>query len=239
MCTSIFADDGVPIFCDYEATDNCPEGKYCVFYDYPDKAQCLDSYIGTLPVVLFPFKSEQPTYCWKSIDPDKHSSHAWFNTKFAADLYTNPEQLNQVYAGLSGKVVAISGCSEQQPMCNSGLGNQIKIFGENGIMVFYAHLSDIYVKQGEQVRAGDLIGQEGRTGNVGGMWGQEHDFNHVHMSVHFDWRLFDDKYHLQSYPGMQSIPFIFKSNKIDDSEATLVDVRELKCKKFDENAPGY
>ena len=47
---------------------------------------------------------------------------------------------------------------------NGGYGNLIKVEHEGGMTTYYAHLSKIYVKPGDKVKAGDLIGAIGSTG---------------------------------------------------------------------------
>lgn len=45
------------------------------------------------------------------------------------------------------------------------------------IYVIYAHLSDVYVKTGQIVKKGDVIGAEGHSGNSTG--------SHLHLEVHY------------------------------------------------------
>jgi murein DD-endopeptidase MepM/ murein hydrolase activator NlpD len=49
-----------------------------------------------------------------------------------------------------------------------GGGNEIHIDHPNGLQTWYAHLSSFAVKMGDMVRAGQLIGQVGSTGNSTG-----------------------------------------------------------------------
>ncbi len=54
-------------------------------------------------------------------------------------------------------------------------GNLIVIKHENGFYTLYAHLSAILVKNGDVVKAGDLIGQVGQSGGATGA--------HLHLEV--------------------------------------------------------
>jgi len=57
----------------------------------------------------------------------------------------------------------------------NGYGKSIKIKHENGYVTLYAHLSEIYVKNGQKVKAGKLIGKSGNTGLSTGP--------HLHFSI--------------------------------------------------------
>lgn len=50
-----------------------------------------------------------------------------------------------------------------------GYGKQVCIDIGGGLFAFYAHLSRIDVKQGDQVKAGQQLGLSGDTGNANGM----------------------------------------------------------------------
>jgi hypothetical protein len=217
--------------CEFGNDSSCKENQHCVFSSVGEPAICVDNYIKTLPEVLFPFNENNPTKCWKSHGRIENSSHAWRNALYAIDLHSEPGNLGIIRAGLSGRVISFEGCSANQPHCNSSFGNQVKIFSENGIMIYYVHLSNVFVKTGDIVKIGQPIAIEGMTGNVGGMWGKPNDFHHLHMSVHSDWRRYDFDYHNNTWPGMDSIPFklIMKNNETRD-------IRDIKCSKFDEDA---
>lgn len=47
---------------------------------------------------------------------------------------------------------------------NDGYGNKIEILDENGKRIVYAHLRQSYVKQGEEIKQGDIIGITGSSG---------------------------------------------------------------------------
>lgn len=59
---------------------------------------------------------------------------------------------------------------------NGGYGKFIKINHGQGFVTAYAHLSKIYVKKGQRVTQGDLIGAVGSTGNSTGP--------HLHYEMH-------------------------------------------------------
>lgn len=55
-------------------------------------------------------------------------------------------------------------------------GNTILIRGDNGLVTRYSHNSENFVRVGEEVKAGDIIGKVGNTGNVIGKTGLHLDF---------------------------------------------------------------
>lgn len=66
-----------------------------------------------------------------------------------------------VNAALDGKVIKAGYNS-------GGYGNLIVIEHENNMKTYYAHLNDIYVKQGDVIKKGNIIGSVGNTGNSTG-----------------------------------------------------------------------
>jgi murein DD-endopeptidase MepM/ murein hydrolase activator NlpD len=73
-----------------------------------------------------------------------------------------------VYSSAAGKVI-FTGVS-------GGYGNLIQIKHASGYLSYYGHLSKIYVKRGQKVRRGSLIGRVGATGRVTGP--------HLHFEIH-------------------------------------------------------
>ena len=58
---------------------------------------------------------------------------------------------------------------------NGSYGNLIKVEHGNGVETWYAHTSKMYVKVGQNVTAGDVIGAVGNTGNSTGA--------HLHLEI--------------------------------------------------------
>lgn len=75
-----------------------------------------------------------------------------------------------VYAAADGTVV---NCGNG--VLDKSYGNQVFIYHGDGYYTNYAHLSKIVVKNGAKVKAGQLIGYQGSTGNSTG--------NHLHFEV--------------------------------------------------------
>lgn len=57
----------------------------------------------------------------------------------------------------------------------TGFGNYISIEQEDGIRALYCHLESFKVKVGDKIKAGDVIGIEGMTGNATGV--------HLHLEL--------------------------------------------------------
>ena len=68
-----------------------------------------------------------------------------------------------------GKVVAVS------TGWNAGRGTLIKVQTAPGVIEFYQHCASVYVKVGQQVPQGTVLGRAGATGNVTGA--------HLHFEV--------------------------------------------------------
>lgn len=64
---------------------------------------------------------------------------------------------------------------------SGGYGKIIKIDHNNGYVTYYAHCSELYVKEGDTVKKGQVIAALGNTGNSTGP--------HVHFEVHYDGEL--------------------------------------------------
>ncbi|MBQ4546200.1 MAG: peptidoglycan DD-metalloendopeptidase family protein [Oscillospiraceae bacterium] len=75
---------------------------------------------------------------------------------------------SNIYASAAGTVVKVK-------WGNTGYGYHVIINHGNGIQTLYAHMSNIYVKNGQYVNQGDIIGAMGSTGNSTG--------THLHFEI--------------------------------------------------------
>lgn len=100
-------------------------------------------------------------------------------------------------------------------------------------MVLYAHLRRVFVKDGDKIQPGDLLGEEGKTGLAG--------HRHLHMSVHYDWREQGVEYYRRFDGALPpSIPFELNLRASTDSSPKPTDVRALTCLQNDlEQAPFF
>lgn len=84
-----------------------------------------------------------------------------------------------VWASADGTVIKANvGCGPRSYRCGGGYGNFLLIDHGNGYVTRYAHLEELYVKQGDTVTQGQVIGKMGNTGNVHGATGI-----HLHFEV--------------------------------------------------------
>jgi murein DD-endopeptidase MepM/ murein hydrolase activator NlpD len=84
----------------------------------------------------------------------------------------------KVHAVLSGEVIRVGWLRGYE-----GYGLVIKLRHERGIATMYAHLAQAFVRRGDRVAEGQLIGRAGCTGSCTGV--------HLHLQVWVDGRLTD------------------------------------------------
>lgn len=80
-----------------------------------------------------------------------------------------------VKAPVYGWVVEAGMDKYTQANPKTGYGNQVRIKDERGYLIILAHLSFVYVKVGQEVQEGDIVGLMGSTGNSTGV--------HTHFEV--------------------------------------------------------
>ena len=66
---------------------------------------------------------------------------------------------------------------------HNSYGNYLRILHQNGDETLYAHLQYLYVRPGQRVGAGQVIGASGQTGNV---TGPHLHFELLHGGVRYD-----------------------------------------------------
>lgn len=98
----------------------------------------------------------------------------------AVDLVKYKSQTDYILAHSGGKVSFVqTGLGNEQGSTGTrSYGNCVKIEHENGYSTLYAHLSEVYVKNGEYVEKGQMIGKMGDSGNAYGA--------HLHFEVRKD-----------------------------------------------------
>lgn len=102
----------------------------------------------------------------------KTSDFGWRRLGGADDYHKGVDLVGtgskHIYPVNFGKVVSVKNSS-------SGYGKHILIGHDNDIWSLYAHLSDIYVKEGQTVTKNTILGVEGSTGNSTG--------SHLHLEI--------------------------------------------------------
>lgn len=224
---------GISLACDYLDQFGCKDDQRCIYLNDPKTPICLEKYVGLYLKIHFPFSSTTVVTCDQGphMAGEERHSHAWFNSMDALDFRTDETQAPaKVYSGLSGTVSIYESCNEFNTQCGNGFGNQVKIFNEDGYLVFYAHLEKVFVRNGDKVIAGLLIGVEVNTGWTG------QDNRHLHFSVHYEWREKGIQYWSKLGWLPRSIPFRFDVFKtISGSEVVTESTKTVKCIRRKEN----
>lgn len=117
-------------------------------------------------------------------------------THEAIDLVKEKNQSDLIIAHSAGTVVFVQTGYKNEPGStgNRSYGNCVKIEHANGYFTLYAHLSEVYVKKGEYVEKGQMIGKMGDSGNAYGI--------HLHFEVWKDNKRIDPTPYLDSdLPG--------------------------------------
>lgn len=211
--------------CDYSTGAECSDNNECVLFE-PTKAIChrVDS---TSLLVPFPRQALE-TICTQGPRTAKGRSHSFLNTSYAADLATPKGKANsKLIAVFSGRVATNTGCNNQDDSdfnsddCGLGFGNWVVLFNEDSTyMALYAHLRQVLVNDGDTVKLGQELGEEGKTGFAG--------HRHLHFSIHKNiWKLTPKdvkKYGIWLPP---SIPW--KTKIIEKKAEKIVSVDELPC----------
>lgn len=82
----------------------------------------------------------------------------------------------KIHASWSGTVTtAFKGCVKGNLNCGDMAGNYVTIKHNKSLYTRYLHLRNVYVKKGQKVKAGQLIGLEGSTGYSTG--------EHLHFEI--------------------------------------------------------
>lgn len=82
----------------------------------------------------------------------------------------------------------------------SGYGMRIRILHEGGYQSLYAHLSRIDVKVGQKVKAGDVIGLSGNSGNSSGP--------HLHFETRANHKIMDPMQYINALKQSSQIPSV-------------------------------
>ena len=91
---------------------------------------------------------------------------------------------SNIYASAAGQVVKVK-------WGKTGYGYHVIINHGDGIQTLYAHMSNIYVKQGQYVNQGDIIGAMGSTGNSTG--------THLHFEIRINGQYADPLKYVSRY----------------------------------------
>ena len=101
----------------------------------------------------------------------------------AVDLYSYKGYDSKVMAANSGEVIGVFGnCIAGNSSCNGRRGNYVVIrHNVNNYYTVYMHLHNIYVRVGDKVDSGSVIGTMGNTGNVIPMPSSSNPYGGTHL----------------------------------------------------------
>ena len=106
--------------------------------------------------------------------------YRWGSMHAGLDLVNGSGGGSPVFAAAAGTVkearCTSPDCSHRGGLSMPGYGNKVDIAHPGGVMTRYGHLVKFVVSPGQRVKAGELVGFEGATGNVTGP--------HLHFEVH-------------------------------------------------------
>jgi murein DD-endopeptidase MepM/ murein hydrolase activator NlpD len=92
----------------------------------------------------------------------------WGRPHNGIDIASSSKPNGPITAAMAGRVT-------EAYHDRSGYGNLVIIDHGNGVETYYAHLSKISVKEGQEVKQGEVLGYMGNTGNSTG--------NHLHFEI--------------------------------------------------------
>ncbi|MFH0952594.1 MAG: M23 family metallopeptidase [Patescibacteria group bacterium] len=150
----------------------------------------LSRSIGAYTAIAWPFKYDNPNL-WVGWTGDKTnggmiwSCGGYINSHsgadyYARDLYRKDGTANgrAIYAGLAGKVV-------RARMNSSGYGGEVVIhYPKQRLLIRYAHLSYIAVREGQYIRIRQYIGRVGNT--PGGFTAHLHLVVYENVDTNYD-----------------------------------------------------
>jgi len=209
--------------CSYGDNDTCPIGNYCAL-DWKNRTGCFEEYRGYIPTIDFPYFGRGSVYCSQGARSKVGKTHAYNTTIYALDLNAI-NRTDNIYAGADGKVIVEKDCNGMGLNCGSKFGNHVIILTDDNFAIMYAHFDKVYVKTGEHVKAGELIGLEGNTGFS--------KAKHLHWSVGHGWKKKGFNYYAKNSGFLPtSIPFRTKICNPDSKyicDIKTVNVQDISC----------
>lgn len=158
--------------------------------------------------INMPFAEGDSYRC--SQGPGDPYSHAGTSTRYDADFDTPNDADEIVYAPVGG----IAYVHDSDPYTN--FGYHVNIDMGDGTYIIMAHLSSVFVENGSEVAAGQIVGFEGTTGESTG--------DHLHIGRH-DGDATEDGIYGTSIEGLE----ISASDATAGSSVESIAVNDLTC----------
>lgn len=187
-----------------ESVSAAPEQEYVT--ETPDVAEENKEPV----VVVIPRQEETLIFCWPVETPHERMLTALYSTErhCGIDMSWNGCSGEDVLAACDGTVVtAVEGASQHKH------GNYLVIDHGNGVSTLYAHMSELSVKEGDEIKAGSVIGKIGSTGLSTGP--------HLHFEVIRDGENVDP---MSVLPALESSekPVYYQAKALDEVVAAVV-----------------
>jgi stage II sporulation protein Q len=146
-----------------------------------------EAVMGSQEVIKFPVADQEKAeivtkfFDYDASEADRESALILHNNRYyqstGVDIVYPSGESFEVLAALSGQVMEI----KEDPL----LGNVVILSHENGVSTYYASLGEVGVKQGDEVKQGDVIGKAGDN-----QFGQNIG-THVHFEIRKDEKVFN------------------------------------------------
>ncbi len=134
---------------------------------------------GGEPVLRMPFPKGVVALCQQGNRTGAPLSHSYPNTLHAMDWSTPGRAETPILAAADGKVTrAVTGSTAGATEPGKGFGNNVVVDHGEGYRTLYAHLKEVSVEVGAEVKAGTVLGTMGDTGLAGNP--------HLHFSLHHE-----------------------------------------------------
>lgn len=174
---------------------------------------------GTVPVIQMPFAAGHVSQCTQGVNGV--TSHHSSSTMYDIDFDTSNTSKEQLRAPVSGTAYV------HMEDATKNFGYHLCIFIGNGMYVILGHMSDIAVKNGEHVDAGQFVGYEGCTGYCSG--------DHVHIGLHVG-----DAQKMGEFGASVPVRYML-SDKTMKTSVSVVDSSALVCgiKAFGDSVEGH
>ncbi len=168
--------------CDYGGGPaSCGENQICAI-SVGGQGRCLPFASQSSPMAP-PFAAGVSFACTQGPRAPKERSHAWATDVFAVDLMPVEDKPEvEVVAPVAGEAHVFDRCEERDAgpsarndtNCGAGYGNHVRIW-DGTDLVLLGHLARVTVKQGAQLKRGDVLGIAGASGQAAS--------RHVHLVV--------------------------------------------------------
>lgn len=219
--------------------DDCPDKMVCAKFNDKGDSKCFDIPAVAPAVFDLPFDLKTKVICAQS-GRFSSASHIYRNMLYAIDLATPYDKpASTIRAVADGKAFVHTGCPNptgqldqtKTDRCGEGYGNHVRILHTDGYISLYAHLSEVYVKNGELVKKHQRLGLEGATGFAG--------YRHLHWDIHKMEGPADSWEKQLSHPGWGGYSVPFKFNIQINGTTKVVDSSQIACRWLDMTQPAW